>query len=124
MKLYRELVKWTDARKRCLQDRADLATPEDSAVMGDIGDLYDGENGMIHITHICRGGVNLSSLVGGSGARCCVILVLREFIFNTPAISFILPAFDDTGSLGPPPRRVVYLHGSTLDHCFPFPCGE
>ena len=37
-----------------------------------------------------------------------VILVLRECIGNAPAVSLFLRAFDDTGSQGYPPRRVVY----------------
>ena len=37
-----------------------------------------------------------------------VILVLREFIWNTLAVSLVLPTFDDTDSLGSPPREVVY----------------
>ena len=44
---------------------------------------------------------------GGQGAQAVVILVLCECIWNAPAASFVLPAFDDTGSLGSP-RQVVY----------------
>ena len=44
----------------------------------------------------------------GQGACDRVILVLRECICNTPAFSLVLPAFDDTSSLGSPPRQVVY----------------
>ena len=44
----------------------------------------------------------------GHGGRAHVILVLRECIWNAPAVSLVLPAFDDTGSLGSPPRQVVY----------------
>ena len=35
---------------------------------------------------------------GGQGARVCVILVLRECIWKTPAVSLVLSAFDDTVS--------------------------
>ena len=37
-----------------------------------------------------------------------VILVLHECIRNVPAVSLVLPAFDNTGS---PPRQVVYPPG-------------
>ena len=40
-----------------------------------------------------------------------VILVLGECNWNTSAVSLILPAFDDTGSLGSPLRQVVYPPG-------------
>ena len=43
-------------------------------------------------------------LLEGQGARARVILVLRERIWNAPAVSLVLKAFDDTGSLGSPPR--------------------
>ena len=33
------------------------------------------------------------------------------FNFNAVVVSLVLIAFDDTGSLGYPPRRMVYLHG-------------
>ena len=64
----------------------------------------------------------------GQGACTRAILVLRECIWNAPVVSLVLPALDDTGSLGSLPCQVVYLaplfHGSTLDDCLPFPCGE
>ena len=47
-------------------------------------------------------------LLWGQGARARVILVLHECIWNKPAVSFVHPAFDDTSSLGSPPRKVVY----------------
>ena len=53
-----------------------------------------------------------------------VILVLGECIRNVPALSLVLPTFDDTGSLGFAPRRVFYLLGSTLGDYLLFPCGE
>ena len=40
------------------------------------------------------------------GTHSRVILVLRECIWNAPAVSLVLPTFDDTGSLGSLPRRV------------------
>ena len=46
-----------------------------------------------------------------SGVSACVILVLRGCIWNFPAVSLVLPPFDDTGCLGYPPRRVVYPRG-------------
>ena len=46
-------------------------------------------------------------LLGGKRARARVIHVLRECIWNAPAVSLVLPVFDDTGSLGYPPRQVV-----------------
>ena len=65
------------------------------------------------------GGI-LVSIVGDEGPRACIILVLRECIWNAPAVSFVFPAYDDTGSLGSPPRRVVFPPGSTLGDCLPF----
>ena len=59
-------------------------------------------------------------LLGGQGDRARVILVLRECIWNGLAVSLVLLAFDVTGSLGNPPRRVVYPPGD----CLLFPCGE
>ena len=52
---------------------------------------------------------SLGSICGeGQGARTLIILVLRECIRNAPAVSLVLPAFDDTGSMGSPLRQVVY----------------
>ena len=52
---------------------------------------------------------SLGSIVGwGQGACARVILLLPECIWNTPVVSLVFPAFDNTGSLGPPPRKVVY----------------
>ena len=59
----------------------------------------------------------LDSIVEGQGARARVILVLGECIWNVPAVSLVLPAFDDTGSLGFPPPQVVYPTGFTLVDC-------
>ena len=53
-------------------------------------------------------------LLGSQGARACVILVLRECIIYTPAVSLVLPAFDDTGFLGFPSRQVVYPPASIV----------
>ena len=36
---------------------------------------------------------------GSQGAYAHVILILRECIGNAPAVSLVLPAFDDTGPL-------------------------
>ena len=49
----------------------------------------------------------MGSIVGGQGARTRVILVLRECIWDAPTLSLVHPAFDDTGSLGSPPRQLV-----------------
>ena len=46
-------------------------------------------------------------LWGGREARARVVLVLCECIWNAPAVSLLLPVFDDTDSLGSPPRQVV-----------------
>ena len=46
-------------------------------------------------------------LLGSQEVRARVVIVLRECIWNAPAVSLFLPAFDDTGSLGYPPGRVV-----------------
>ena len=53
-------------------------------------------------------------LLGGQEACAHVILVLREYILNGPTVSLVLPAFEDTGSLGSPLRQVVYLLGSMV----------
>ena len=53
-------------------------------------------------------------LFEGQGAGDHVILVLCECISDAPAVSLVFPAFDDTGSLGYPPRMVVYPHGCTV----------
>ena len=53
-------------------------------------------------------------LLGGQGARNPVILVLRERIWNATAVSLVLPAFNDTGSLDSPPSKVVYPPGSSV----------
>ena len=50
-------------------------------------------------------------LLGGQGARARVILVLRECIWNAPAVSLVLPVFDDAGTLGSPQRQVIYPPG-------------
>ena len=42
-----------------------------------------------------------------------MLFVLRECIWNVPAVSLDLPTFDDAGSLGYLPRQVIYLPGST-----------
>ena len=55
---------------------------------------------------------------GGQGARARIVLVLHECIWNAPAVLIVLPTFDNTGSLGPHPRRVVYPPGFT--HTFPY----
>ena len=57
------------------------------------------------------GGVWVQLLMGGQGAHPRVILALREYIWNALTVSLVLKAFDGTGSLGFPPRHVVYLPG-------------
>ena len=52
----------------------------------------------------------------GQGACARVILVVRECIWNAPAVSFVLPACDFTGSLGSP-RQMVYPPGSIVPPC-------
>ena len=41
------------------------------------------------------------------GTHARVILVLRECTWNASMVSLVLLAFDDTGSLGYPSRRMV-----------------
>ena len=53
-------------------------------------------------------------LLGGQKARSRVILVLCECIRNTAAVSLVLPAIDDSGSLGSPPRQGVYPPASMV----------
>ena len=74
--------------------------------------------------YILWGGGSLGSFVGGQEASVCFILVLLEYIWNLSAVSLVLPAFDDTGSVGNPPCRVVYHHGSTLGDSLPFHCNK
>ena len=47
-------------------------------------------------------------MVGESGARALVILVLRECVWNVLVVLFDLPTFNDTGPPGYPPRMRVY----------------
>ena len=49
--------------------------------------------------------------LGGQGARARANLVLCECIWNALVVSLFLPTFDITGSLGSPPRHVVYPPG-------------
>ena len=51
---------------------------------------------------------------GGQGALARVILVLRECIWNMPAVTLDLSTFDDASSLGFIPRQVVYPPGSMV----------
>ena len=53
-------------------------------------------------------------LLGGQEACTCVILILCECIWNAPAVSLVLPALDDTSSLGSPPHPMVYPPGSIV----------
>ena len=46
--------------------------------------------------------------LGRQDDRARVILVLHECIWDAPTVSLVLPAFDDTGSLGFPPCWVSY----------------
>ena len=67
----------------------------------------------------------LGSIVGGvQGACTCVILVLYKCIWNAPTVSLVLPAFDNTSSLGSPSYWVVYPPGSLLGDCLLFPYGK
>ena len=52
------------------------------------------------------GGVCVQML-GGSGVRACVVLVLLVYIWNASGVSLVLPTFDDTGSLGFSRRQMV-----------------
>ena len=79
------------------------------------------------LLYINKWGGGLGSVVGGSGGPFLCHLVLRECIWNAPAVLLVLQAFDDAGSLGSPPRQMVYspwFNSSTLGDCLPFPCGE
>ena len=68
------------------------------------------------------GGGSLGSIVGGKEGGRTHVLVLDECILNAPAVSLLLLAFDDTGSLGNTPRLVLYPSpGSTLGDCLLFP---
>ena len=53
-------------------------------------------------------------MLEGQGAHDCVILVVRKYIWNAPTVSLFLEALDDIGSLGSPPRQVVYTPGSVV----------
>ena len=53
------------------------------------------------------------------GARARVILVLRECIWDAPAVSLVLPTFGNTSSLGSPPYWVyipLVLPKVTVSH--------
>ena len=66
----------------------------------------------------------MGSIVGWSGVRAHVIIVLHEYIWSAPAVSVSLPNFDDTDSLHSPLRRVICPPGSTLSDYLSFPCEE
>ena len=53
-------------------------------------------------------GVWVQLLEGQVVAHARVIRALRKCIWNAPVVLFVLPAFDDTGSLGSLSRQVVY----------------
>ena len=57
--------------------------------------------------------------LGSQGLRARVILVLRQCILDEHAVLLVLPAFDDTGSLASPPRRVVYSRGFHIEYLPP-----
>ena len=48
---------------------------------------------------------------GNARGLARVILVLRECIWNALRVSLVLPAFDDTVTLGSPPCLVFYSPG-------------
>ena len=50
-------------------------------------------------------------LLGVEWVSARVILVLCECMWNAPAVSLVLPPFDDTVSLGYHRRWVVYSRG-------------
>ena len=60
------------------------------------------------MNNIYMGEGSLDSFVGGQEVSNCVILVLRECIWNVPVVWLVLPVFDDTSSQGLPPNQVVY----------------
>ena len=53
-------------------------------------------------------------MLGGSGVRACVVLVLLVYIWNASGVSLVLPTFDDTGSLGFSRRQMVRPNGSMV----------
>ena len=65
---------------------------------------------MVSVDHVCAY-INEFLEWGGQVAHAHAILFLREYTWNTPAVSLVIPAFDDTGSLGSPPRQVAYSPG-------------
>ena len=46
-------------------------------------------------------------MLGDQGTHAHVIIGLHECVWNAPPVSLVHPAFDDTSSLGSPPRRVI-----------------
>ena len=62
--------------------------------------IIEKNNIYIYITFGIRG--VWVQLLGGLGTCVCVILVLRECIWNAPVILLVLPAFDSVSSLGSP----------------------
>ena len=66
--------------------------------------------------YIYRGGGVWVQLLEGQGTRVRVILVLREYIWNAPAVSLVLPAFDYTAYLGSPPHQLGHPPGSVVPH--------
>ena len=77
------------------------------------------------IFHLRGGGVWVY-LLGDQGAGARVILVLRECIWNAPAVLLVHPAFDDTGSwvLLCVRWSIPLFEWFHPDDWLPFPCGE
>ena len=67
--------------------------------------------------------VNCSGVRGSGGPRSCYSC-FTWMLWNSPAVLLVLPAFDDTESLGYSPRQVLYPVGSTRGDFLPFLCGE
>ena len=76
------------------------------------------------IDHSTRRITQEANLVKGWEVRE-LTLMLFLFYMNVSGVclGFLLPAFDDTGSLGSP-HQVVYPPGSTLGNCLMFPCRD
>ena len=72
-----------------------------------------------------REGGSLGSIVGGvKGAALMLFLFYMNVSGMCRRSHLPSPTFDGIGFLGSPPRQVVYLPGSYLGDCLPFPCGE
>ena len=65
--------------------------------------------------YIWSGG-SVGSIVGGVSGPTFVLFLFYVSVSGMHFVSLVLPGLDDAGSLGSPPRQVVYPPGSMVRH--------